>query len=372
MKRANIVKTFKARFLIKRAFFISKKQIIISKNETMIVQTQTQFLKQEKAIQLVKDEFSSALSKQLDLSKVSAPMIVQKHTGINDDLCGVERPVKFPIKSMDEESGEVVQSLAKWKRHTLGKYDIPVGQGIWTDMRALRTDEALSPIHSLYVDQWDWEKHILPEHRNLQTLKTTVQKIYKALTQVEKLIEREFPKIKSTLPESITFIHSEELRQLYPDLTPKEREDRITKTHGAVFIIGIGGSLSDGKIHDDRAPDYDDWSSENEAGLKGLNGDILVWHPKLEKAFEISSMGIRVDAESLRRQCKLQEKTDRLKFPFHQKLLNGELPQSIGGGIGQSRLCMFMLKKYHIGEVQVSIWPETMRKSLAEQDIHLL
>ncbi|WP_127846000.1 aspartate--ammonia ligase [Psychroflexus aestuariivivens] len=338
----------------------------------MITQTQTSFLVKEKAIQLVKDEFSKALAEKLHLSKISAPIIVQKHTGINDDLCGVERPVKFPIKSMGEESGEVVQSLAKWKRQILGKYDIPVGQGIWTDMRALRTDEILSPIHSLYVDQWDWEKHILPEHRNLQTLKTTVQKIYEAITEVEKLVEIQFPDLKSTLPKNITFIHSEELRQLYPDLTQKEREDRITKTHGAVFIIGIGGKLGDDKIHDDRAPDYDDWSSTSETGMKGLNGDILVWHPKLEKAFEISSMGIRVNAESLMHQCKLQEKTDRLKFPFHQMLLKDELPQSIGGGIGQSRLCMFMLKKHHIGEVQVSIWPETMRKTLAEQGIHLL
>lgn len=291
---------------------------------------------------------------------------------MNDDLSGVERAVNFPIKDMQEARAEVVHSLAKWKRNTLAEYHIEEGFGIVTDMNAIRADEELDNIHSLYVDQWDWERVMRKEDRNVKFLKKIVRKIYSAILRTEFYICETYPTIKPFLPEDVFFIHSEQLRQIYPDMTPKERENEICKKHGAVFIIGIGGKLADGKEHDMRAPDYDDWTTENEEGFSGLNGDLLVWYPVLGSAMELSSMGIRVDAETLLRQLKITGKEDRVGLYFHKRLLEGELPLSIGGGIGQSRLCMILLHKAHIGETQSSIWPDEMRKQCAQADIPLI
>lgn len=329
-------------------------------------------LELEKAIEFVKTQFSSELAKSLHLHKVVAPMLVRKGTGINDDLNGVERPVSFVAPALGTQSVEVVHSLAKWKRIKIGQLGLPTGEGILTDMRAIRADEELSAIHSLYVDQWDWEKRILPEKRNLENLKETVKTIYSALKATEEKISAEFPAIAAMLPEEITFVHAEELKAQYPDLSSKEREDKVAKLYGAVFIIGIGGQIEGGEPHDGRAPDYDDWSSPSEKSYKGLNGDILVWNPLLEKAFELSSMGIRVDAAALERQLKLAGCPERAKLPFHEALLSGKLPQTMGGGIGQSRLCMFLLKRKHIGEVQASLWPEVMMADCQQGGIGLL
>jgi aspartate--ammonia ligase len=306
------------------------------------------------------------------LIPVSSPLVVLDGTGINDDLNGIERPVAFPIKSLDEQRAVVVHSLAKWKRIRLKELELEQEEGIITDMRALRPDEDYSPIHSIYVDQWDWEKVISPVDRNLPYLKATVNEIYRVLMETEKAVEQQYPDKKAVLPNEITFISSEELLQKYPDSTPKERENAIAKEYGAVFLYGIGGELSNGFIHDGRAADYDDWSTENNAGYSGLNGDILVWNPVLNSAFELSSMGIRVDKVALVRQLEIRKCTERSQLAFHQMLLNGELPQSIGGGIGQSRVCMFMLKLSHIGEVQVSIWDEHKKANLTKENIFLL
>lgn len=325
----------------------------------------------EKAIKSVKDMFQVNLSAQLALLRVTAPMVVMTGTGINDDLNGIERPVRFPIKCMNDSKAEVVHSLAKWKRLKLAELGTEPGRGIYTDMNALRPDEDLDNIHSIYVDQWDWEKVIRREDRNLAFLKKTVKRIYEAIKVTENKLYVEFPKMEPFLPEEIFFIHSQELLDLYPDLSPKERENEIVRKHKAVFIIGIGGELSDGSIHDGRAADYDDWSTPNEEGFKGLNGDILLWNPILENSFEISSMGIRVDEEAMRRQLRIKEQEFKEELYFHKKLLSGELPCTIGGGIGQSRLCMFLLRKAHIGEIQSSIWPEEMREECLKAGIEL-
>ena len=326
----------------------------------------------EKAIKAVKDMFQVNLSAQLALLRVTAPMVVLSGTGINDDLNGVERPVHFPIKSLGEQQAEVVHSLAKWKRLKLGELGVEPGRGIYTDMNALRPDEDLDNIHSIYVDQWDWEKVIRKENRNLDFLKKTVRRIYEAVKVTENKLYVEFPQIVPELPEDIFFIHAEELRRLYPTLSPKERENAIVKEHKAVFIIGIGGKLGDGTIHDGRAADYDDWSTPNSDGFEGLNGDILLWNNVLQSAFEISSMGIRVDADAMRRQLAERGQEWKKDLYFHRRLLAGELPYTIGGGIGQSRLCMFLLRKAHIGEIQSAIWPEDMRSACRAAGIELV
>ncbi len=334
--------------------------------------THNELLRTEEAITYIKDIFSQQLTSRLNLVKVSSPLVVLDGTGINDDLNGTERAVKFPVKSLDDRKAVVVHSLAKWKRLRLRELGIAEGQGILTDMRALRPDEDYTPLHSIYVDQWDWEQRISTEKRNLSYLKEVVSKIYSAIKRTEKEVCLRYPDIQAVLPPAITFIHSEELLQRYPLLTAKEREILITKEYGAVFIIGIGGELSNGQPHDGRAPDYDDWSSQNEEDFQGLNGDILVWHPELNAAFELSSMGIRVDKEALVRQLNERGCPERSALFFHHMLLSGGLPESIGGGIGQSRLCMFLLQKAHIGQVQVGIWPEAEREKLKEAGVHLL
>ena len=325
----------------------------------------------EKAIKAVKDMFQDNLSAQLALLRVTAPMTVLSGTGINDDLNGVERPVRFPVRSLDEQQAEVVHSLAKWKRLKLGELGITPGRGIYTDMNALRPDEDLDNLHSIYVDQWDWEKVIREEDRNLDFLKRTVRRIYEAVKVTENKLYVEFPQLVPALPDEIFFIHAEELLQRYPNLSPKERENAIVREHKAVFIIGIGGKLSDGSIHDGRAADYDDWSTPNSDGYEGLNGDILLWNPVLESAFEISSMGIRVNPEAMVRQLKERGQEWKADLYFHRRLIAGELPQTIGGGIGQSRLCMYLLRKAHIGEIQSSIWPEAMREACHKAGIEL-
>ena len=325
----------------------------------------------EKAIKAVKDMFQDNLSAQLALLRVTAPMTVLSGTGINDDLNGVERPVRFPVLSLDEQQAEVVHSLAKWKRLKLAELGITPGRGIYTDMNALRPDEELDNLHSIYVDQWDWEKVIRPEDRNLDFLKRTVRRIYEAVKVTENKLYVEFPQLVPALPDDIFFIHAEQLLQRYPNLSPKERENAIVREHKAVFIIGIGGKLSDGSIHDGRAADYDDWSTPNSDGYEGLNGDILLWNPVLESAFEISSMGIRVNPEAMLRQLKERGQEAKKDLYFHRRLIAGELPQTIGGGIGQSRLCMYLLRKAHIGEIQSSIWPVPMREACHRAGIEL-
>lgn len=326
----------------------------------------------EKAIKAVKDMFQDNLSAQLALLRVTAPMVVMSGMGLNDDLNGVESPVAFPVKDMDGSQAEIVHSLAKWKRVKLAQMKVPEGRGIYTDMNALRPEEELDNIHSIYVDQWDWEKVITPGQRSLEFLKKTVRRIYEAIKVTENKLYVEFPQIEPMLPEDIFFIHAEELLQMYPGLNPKEREDAVVKEHKAVFIIGIGGVLSDGQPHDGRSADYDDWSTANEDGYHGLNGDLLLWNPVLECSFEISSMGIRVDGEALRRQLELRGEAWKSELMYHKALLEGELPYTIGGGIGQSRLCMFLLRKAHIGEIQSSVWPERMREICHEAGIDLV
>lgn len=331
-----------------------------------------EILQREAAITLVKDTFSRFLCDYLHLTRVSSPLIVLDGTGLNDDLNGIERPVAFPIKSLDEQRAVVVHSLAKWKRVRLKELGVETGRGILTDMRALRPDEDYSPIHSIYVDQWDWEKHISADDRKLQYLKNTVNNIYEALKETEQVIHQHYANLTPVLPEQIHFIHSEELLQRYPGMTAKERENAIAKEYGAVFIMGIGGKLSNGEAHDGRAADYDDWSTRNEDGYAGFNGDIILWHPVLQSAFEVSSMGIRVDKLAMEVQLKEKNCEDKKTLSFHRMLLVGALPESIGGGIGQSRLCMFMLRKSHIGEVQVSVWSDAIREKMKAEGITLL
>ena len=303
----------------------------------------------EKAILRIKEAFQTNLAFELDLVRVTAPLFVESGTGVNDDLNGTERPVSFPVKDLNDTRVEIVQSLAKWKRMALADLGFEPGTGLYTDMNALRPDEELSNIHSLYVDQWDWEKVVCAGDRNLAYLKDAVRKIYDVIRRTEKYICHEYDQLTPFLPDDIQFIHAEELEAMYPDLAPREREAKICRTSGAVFVIGIGGELPGGEIHDGRAPDYDDWSTPNDAGYKGLNGDILVFNPVLDMSFELSSMGIRVDKEALERQLEITGQTQRRDLYFHQRLLNDELPLSIGGGIGQSRLCMLYLQKAHIG-----------------------
>ncbi|MDR1403495.1 MAG: aspartate--ammonia ligase [Tannerellaceae bacterium] len=326
----------------------------------------------ELGIKKIKDFFQQNLSSELRLRRVTAPLFVLKGRGINDDLNGVERAVTFPIKDLNDSKAEIVHSLAKWKRLTLADYGIEEGYGIYTDMNAIRSDEELGNLHSLYVDQWDWERTMKEEERNMDFLKEIVRRIYAAMVRTEYMVYEMFPEIKPVLPQTIFFIHAEDLLQKYPAFTPKQREDAITREHGAVFIIGIGCKLSNGEKHDGRAPDYDDWSTCASDGKIGLNGDLLVWSHILDRAIELSSMGIRVNKEALLNQLEMTGETGRKELYFHKRLLNGELPQSIGGGIGQSRLCMFYLRKAHIGEIQASIWPEDMRKKAKEAGMSLI
>lgn len=326
----------------------------------------------EKAIKAVKDMFQDNLSAQLALLRVTAPMVVMSGMGLNDDLNGVESPVSFQVSGIGGSRAEIVHSLAKWKRLKLAQMGVPSGRGIYTDMNALRPEEELDNIHSIYVDQWDWEKVIGKEQRTLEFLKKTVRRIYEAIKVTENKLYVEFPQIEPMLPEDIFFIHSEELLQMYPEFSPKDRENAIVKEHKAVFIIGIGGNLSDGMPHDGRSADYDDWSSVNEDGYEGLNGDLLLWNPVLEMAFEVSSMGIRVDAEALRRQLEMRGEMHKSGLMYHRMLLEDQMPYTIGGGIGQSRLCMFLLRKAHIGEIQSSVWPDDMRAICHEAGIDLV
>ncbi len=317
----------------------------------------------QRAIKKIKDYFQDELAYGLKLRRVSAPLFVTPESGMNDNLNGVERRVNFTIKDMDEQKLEIVQSLAKWKRFVLGKYGIMPGNGIYTDMNAIRRDEELDNIHSIYVDQWDWEKVILREQRNEEYLHETVNIIYNAIKNLGDYVNRLYREVRTEIPNEIFFITSQELEDLYPNKTPKEREDIICREHGAVFIEKIGEVLKSGEKHDGRSPDYDDWQ---------LNGDIILWNEVLESAFELSSMGIRVDAGAMERQLKAADAVDRRELDFHRAVLNDELPYSIGGGIGQSRLCMYFLRKAHIGEVQVSIWPDEMIAECKRNGIFLL
>ena len=327
----------------------------------------------EVAIKKVKDFFEKALAANLNLTRVSAPLFVDPDSGLNDNLNGVERPVSFDILEQNGRVAEIVHSLAKWKRHALGRYGFAHGEGLYTDMNAIRRDEETDNVHSLFVDQWDWERVITKEQRNVNFLKEIVTRIYAAMRRTEYMVCEMYPQIKPFLPHNIHFIHSEELLQIYPDKTPKEREHAIAQKYGAVFIIGIGCRLSDGKEHDLRAPDYDDYSTVNpENNLPGLNGDLLVWDKVLDRSVELSSMGIRVDKEALLRQLTLSGQEKRKELYFHKRLLEGTLPLCIGGGIGQSRLCMLYLQKAHIGEIQASIWPEEMRKECAQLGMQLI
>lgn len=318
------------------------------------------FILQQQEISFVKNTFTQNLIEQLDIIEVQGPILSEIGNGMQDNLSGIEKAVQVHLKQIPNAVYEVVHSLAKWKRHTLARFQFKAGEGLFVHMKALRPDEdSLDPTHSVFVDQWDWEKVIPEGRRDFSYLKETVRSIYKGIRLTELAVEARFD-IPSILPKEITFIHSEELVQRYPNMAGKERENAICKEFGAVFLIGIGGKLSDGKAHDGRAPDYDDWTTESENGYKGLNGDILVWNEQLGSAFELSSMGIRVDEKALRLQVALTGDEDRLTMDWHQDLLAGRLPLSIGGGIGQSRLAMFLLRKKHIGEVQSSVWPKAM------------
>ncbi len=334
-------------------------ELIIPKNYS----SPLDYMETQRAIKKIKDFFQQELAYGLSLRRVSSPRFVAQGSGLNDDLNGIERKVEFTSLDMDERGMEVVQSLAKWKRMALGKYGLRVGHGIYTDMDAIRRDEELDNLHSMYVDQWDWEKVITKEQRNDEYLEEVVVKLYTALKNLGDYVNRSFPEIKTELPNEIFFIDSQELEDMYPGKTPKEREDLITEEKRAVFIKKIGGPLKSGEKHDGRSPDYDDWE---------LNGDILLWCDVLDRSFEISSMGIRVDEDAMLRQLRMANAEERLKLPFHQAIMNKELPYSIGGGIGQSRLCMYFLRKAHIGEVQVSVWPEEMVKQCEEAGIQLL
>jgi len=315
------------------------------------------------AIKKIKEFFQTDLSNQLNLRRVSAPLFVERASGLNDNLSGWERPVNFDMRCIPGAELEIVQSLAKWKRMALGRYGFHVGEGLYTDMNAIRRDEDTDNIHSVFVDQWDWEKIILKSDRTQETLHKTVRYIYDALRQTENYIADDYNFIGHLLPDEITFITSQQLEDMYPDKTAKEREYAITKKYGAVFLEQIGGALKSGKPHDGRAPDYDDWS---------LNGDLLVYYPLLDMALELSSMGIRVDEDALKRQLEIAGCPEKAELPFHKALLEGKLPYTIGGGIGQSRMCMFFLHKAHIGEVQASIWPEETRRICEEKGVFLL
>jgi aspartate--ammonia ligase len=343
------------------------KNLIIPTNYTPVISPE----ETEKAIKTVKDYFEKSLANGLNLKRVTAPLFVLAGTGINDDLNGVERAVSFKIRCMNESKAEVVHSLAKWKRMKLAQYKMAVGLGIYTDMNAIRSDEDLDNLHSLYVDQWDWEKTIAVENRTVGFLKQTVITIYDALKKTESLVKELYPQVKHSLPSEIKFIYAEDLLAQYPTLTPKEREKKVTKEFGAVFIIGIGGKLANGESHDGRAPDYDDWTTPTSSTHRGLNGDIVLWNDILDCPFEISSMGIRVDKQALLDQLEIANQNHRKEYLFHKMLLNDELPLSMGGGIGQSRLCMFFLRKAHIGEVQASIWPQDMVETCAKNNIFL-
>ncbi len=321
------------------------------------------YMESQRAIKKIKDFFQQELAYGLKLRRVSAPLFVAPETGLNDNLNGVERTVSFTVKDMGEKEVEIVQSLAKWKRMALGRYGFKAGTGLYTDMNAIRRDEEMDNLHSIYVDQWDWEKVIRKEERTSEYLHETVVTLYNALKNLNDFVNRHYNELRTDLPNEIFFITSQELEDMYPDLEPKEREDAITKEKRAVFIEKIGGELKSGIRHDGRAPDYDDWE---------LNGDIILWNDILDRSFEISSMGIRVDEEAMDRQLRIAGADDRRDMEFHRMILNKELPYTIGGGIGQSRLCMYFLRKAHIGEVQASIWPEDMIKTCAENDIFLL
>jgi len=320
-------------------------------------------LETEKAIKLLKDTFEERLSRHLSLTRVSAPLFVLPASGLNDNLSGVERAVSFDILNDDGHVAEVVHSLAKWKRYALKRYGMEVGKGLYTDMNAIRRDEVTDNIHSLYVDQWDWEKVISREDRTIETLKSIVNRIYSVCLDMEAMIEARYPYLSRKLPDHITFVTTQELEDEYPDLTASERETEAARKYGAIFLMQIGGKLRSGKKHDGRAPDYDDWQ---------LNGDIIFYYPLLERALEMSSMGIRVDETSLKAQLEAAGCTDRAELPFQKALLSGELPLTVGGGIGQSRLCMFFLEKAHIGEVQASLWPQEMVERCTEAGITLL
>ena len=322
----------------------------------------------ERAIKAVKDTFEKELSAALRLRRVTSPLFVESGSGINDDLNGVERPVSFPVKNMGEKKMEIVQSLAKWKRMALAELKYPVGLGLYTDMNALRPDDDIDAIHSIYVDQWDWEKVMGEGERNLEYLKETVRTIYGALKRTAFTVEELYPELDDYLPEEITFVHSETLKEEYPDLTPEEREKAAARKYGAIFLIGIGYG---NPPHSGRAPDYDDWSTETEGGRHGLNGDIIVWDRVRSSSLELSSMGIRVNEEALMRQLKIRKTEERAQLYWHKRLLNGEFPQTIGGGIGQSRLCMFLLQKAHIGEVQASVWPKEVYDEAKAHNTHL-
>ena len=317
----------------------------------------------QEAIKYIRDTFQYEFGKELNLSRISAPLYVTQSSGLNDNLNGTEKPVSFTMKELPNEQMEVVHSLAKWKRMALKKYGFKLHEGLYTNMNAIRKDEELDNIHSAYVDQWDWEKVITREDRNEKTLKDTVRLIFKIIKHMQHEVWYKYPQAVNQLPDNIFFITTSELEAMYPDKTPKERENLITKEHGCVFLMQIGDKLANGKPHDGRAPDYDDWK---------LNGDILFWYPTLNCALEISSMGIRVDETSLREQLEKSGCTDRMELPYHKMLLNGELPYTIGGGIGQSRLCMLLLDRAHIGEVQASIWPQEMRDTCRKHKIYLL
>jgi aspartate--ammonia ligase len=337
----------------------------------------------ERAIQKVKEAFQTNLAFELNLVRVTAPLFVKSGTGINDDLNGVERPVQFKIGGMDDVQAEVVQSLAKWKRMALADLGFSPGEGLYTDMNAVRPDDPLDNTHSIYVDQWDWELAITAQERTLDYLKRTVKMIYDVIRRTERFICHEYDELAPSLPDEITFVHTVDLAREFPHLSPREREYQVAKRHGAVFVIGIGGELPDGTIHDGRAPDYDDWSTPTGDGVvirdaggsssyAGLNGDIVVYNRVLDAPFELSSMGIRVDAEALERQLAIRGAEERKELYFHRRLLAGELPLSIGGGIGQSRLCMLYLQKAHIGEIQASIWPDEMVTTCTAKGIPLL
>ncbi len=319
-------------------------------------------LETQVAIKIAREEFEKRLARNLNLLRVSAPLFVRPESGLNDNLNGVERPVQFDVKDIHADV-QVVQSLAKWKRLALKRYGIQPGQGLYTDMNAIRRDEELDNLHSVYVDQWDWEKVILPEERTTQTLRGAVEGIMDALRETQRILCRQFTALTPFLDQEVTYLTSQELEDRWPELTPKEREDAAAKEFGVIFISQIGGKLRSGKPHDGRAPDYDDWA---------LNGDILVWYPVLNRAVEISSMGIRVSPESLARQLELAGCPERAQLDFHRALLAGELPYTIGGGIGQSRVCMLLLEKAHVGEVQVSVWPDEMISRCDANGIHLL
>ncbi len=326
----------------------------------------------EKAIILIKDFFQLCLSTNLNLTRVTAPLFVQTGVGLNDDLNGIERAVKFPVKDLGDAQMEIVHSLAKWKRLKVTELGLNPGFGVYTDMNAIRADEELDNLHSIYVDQWDWEMAMEEGARNIPFLKEVIKKVYQCLKQTEFFVYDRYEQIKPCLPPEITFVYAEDLLKMYPSMTPKERETAFCKQHGAIFVMGIGGKLSDGTIHDGRAPDYDDWISPNQDGYSGLNGDLLVWNPVLNTAMELSSMGIRVSPDSLSKQLEERGCTERASLKFHSMLLNNELTQTIGGGIGQSRLCMYFLRKAHIGETQVSIWDDATLSQCKEKNIPIL